>query len=87
GEELAPADMADHAMIAALRALGGELDEQPEGHERPAEDGIKGPIDTPPDLSAHDPADRGFVCYKDVAIMFSKRYRKDPKRYDVVKGT
>lgn len=87
GRELAGADMADHAMIAALRALDGELDEPPKPGPRPIEDGIKGPIDTPPDLSAHNPAEKGFICYKDVAIMFNTRYLKDAAVYDMVKGT
>lgn len=87
GEKLAAATMVDHAMVAALRALDGELDEQPKPKERPAEDGIKGPVDIPPDLSGHDPADRGYIRYKDVQIMFSKRYLKDPAVYNVVKGT
>ena len=87
GESLAPASMADHAMVAAIRALDGETD-VPEPHgPRPREDGIKGPIDTPPDTSAHDPNDKGFIRYKDVSIMFSKKYLHDPTRYDIVEGT
>ncbi len=87
GREIARASMADHVMMAALRALDGEVDEPPKMGERPVEDGVKGPVDTPPDLSAHDPADKGFIRYKDVEIMFSKRYLKDPAVYNVVKGT
>lgn len=87
GRELAGGDLVNHAMMAALRALDGETDE-PEPHgPRPAEDGIIGPVDIPPDMSAHDPNDNGFVRYKDVEIMFSKKYLKDPTRYDIVEGT
>ena len=89
GTQIASADMVNHAMMAALRALEGELDEQPprKGGGRPEEDERKGPKGMPPDFSKHDPADRGFIQYKDVAIAFNKRYLKDTTRYDVVIGT
>lgn len=88
GRELADGSMVNHAMMAALRALDGELD-NPEKHEgvHPVEDGIIGPINTPPDMSKHNPEDNGFIQYKDVSIMFNKRYLKDSTRYDVIIGT
>lgn len=87
GQELAGADMVNHAMVAALRALDGETDDPGPQRPRPTEDGIIGPVDIPHDTSAHDPADKGFVRYRDVSIMFSKRYMRDTTRYDVVIGT
>ncbi len=85
--ELHDGDMVNHAMMAALRALEGETDQPDPPHPRPKEDGIKGPVDIPPDLSALDPADDGFIRYKDVTIMFNKRYLKDATRYQIVQGT
>jgi len=85
--DISNGNMVNHAMMAALRALDGETDEPLPHGPRPVEDGIRGPIDTPPDTSSHDPADKGFVRYKDVEIMFSKKYLKDPTRYDVIEGT
>lgn len=85
--EIVSGDIVNHAMMAALRALDGEMDQPPVYCARPAEDGIKGPIDIPPDNGAHDPKDRGFIKYKDVSIIFNKRYLKDITRYDVIKGT
>ncbi|MCC8066205.1 MAG: MBL fold metallo-hydrolase [Clostridiales bacterium] len=87
GRELVDADIVNHAMMAALRALDGETDPADPPHPRPKEDGVIGPVDVPPDLTGHDPADDAFVRYKDVQIMFNKRYLKDATRYDIVKGT
>ena len=87
GETLAGAELADQAMIAALRALAGETDMPPESHPRPKEDGILGPIDTPPDTSSHDPSDKAFTRCKGVTLMYSRKYLKDPTRYDIVEGT
>ena len=86
GEELVDADIVHHAMIAALRALDGELDEPAPHGPRPVEDGIIGPVDIPPKLT-HNPADAGYVRYKEVGIMFDKRYLRDTTRYDIVEGT
>ncbi len=86
-EDLADADMVNHAMTAALRALEGETDAPRPKKPRPVDDGIKGPVDIPPNLDGQDPADTVFVHYKDVEIMFNKRYLKDAVRYDVVIGT
>lgn len=87
-QELRSADMVNHAMMAALRALDGELDEPDKGpHPRPVEDGIKGPIDQPYHNPNKNPADDGFIRYKDVEIIFNKRYLKDTTRYNIVEGT
>lgn len=86
-DHLCGADLVQHAMIAALRALDGETDKEPVPVPGPPEDGILGPVDIPPDFSSHDPADRGYIHYKDVAIVFSKKYLQDPTRYDVAIGT
>ena len=88
GRELGSGDMVNHGLMAALRALEGEIDERPPrpagGMKRPPNDPNKGPEDHGPDFSKHNPADAGFIRYKDVAIMFNKRYLKDPTRYDIV---
>lgn len=87
-KELISADQVNHTMMAALRALDGELDTprfppRKPGEQRPgARPGDKGP-----DFSKHDPADNGFIEYKDARIMFNKRYLKDTTRYDTVIGT
>jgi len=87
GEEMVDADIVNHAMMAGLRALEGETDEPKPHGPRPVEDGIIGPIDTPPDTSSHDPNDKAFTIYKDVTLMYSKKYLKDPTRYNIVEGT
>ena len=88
GGELISADQVNHTMMAALRALDGELDTPKfpmcgpgQGHTGRH----KG--DHGPDFSKHDPADNGFIEYKDARIMFNKRYLKDTTRYDTVIGT
>ena len=87
GEALAGAELVDHAMIAALRALEGETDAPPPPHPQREEDGILGPIDIPPDISTHDPGDKAFTTYKDVTLMYSRKYLRDPTRYDIIEGT
>lgn len=86
--ELISADQVNHTMMAALRALDGDLDvpkppERKPGEEEPGKH--KG--DHGPDFSKHDPADDGFIEYKGARIMFNKRYLKDTARYDTVLGT
>ena len=88
GTELISADQVNHTMMAALRALDGELDtprmpERKPGEQQPGKH--KG--DHGPDFSKHDPADNGFIEYKEARIMFNKRYLKDTTRYDTVLGT
>ena len=87
GETLAGAELVDHAMIAGLRALDGEMDTPPARKARPKEDGILGPIDIPPDTSSHDPNDKAFTTWKDVTVMYSRAYLRDPTDYAVVEGT
>ena len=79
GKELLDASVVDYCMIAALRALDGEQDEEPPRPPRPGRD--KGPF------ALHNPADKGFIQYKDARIMFDKRYVKDTTKYDTVIGT
>lgn len=88
GTELISADQVNHTMMAALRALDGELDtprmpERKPGEQQPGKH--KG--DHGPDFSKHNPADNGFIEYKEARIMFNKRYLKDTTRYDTVLGT
>lgn len=88
GRELISADQVNHTMMAALRALDGELDTPKFPPRKPGEQhpGSR-PGDRGPDFSRHDPADNGFIEYKDARIMFNKRYLKDTTRYDTVIGT
>ena len=88
GTDLISADQVNHTMMAALRALDGELDaprmpERKPGEQQPGKH--KG--DHGPDFSKHNPADNGFIEYKEARIMFNKRYLKDTTRYDTVLGT
>ena len=87
--ELIDADQVNHTMMAALRALDGELDVEPPPPQRKPGQGRPGSHknDHGPDFSKHDPADNGFIEYKGARIMFNKRYLKDTTRYDVVEGT
>ena len=86
-EDIADASMVNHAMMAGLLALDGVTD-TPEDHgPRPKEDGILGPIDIPPDTSSHDPKDKAFTIYKDVTLMYSRKYLRDTTRYNIVEGT
>lgn len=88
GRELINADQVNHTMMAALRALDGELDQPKQPPHKPGE--VRPGShkrDHGPDFSKHNPADNGFIEYKDARIMFNKRYLKDTTRYDIVKGT
>lgn len=84
-EELLPGDMVNHALAAAIRALDGETDGEPP--RLPKERSPRDAGDKGPDFSKHDPAAQGFVKYKDVGLMFDKRYLRDATRYEVVEGT
>ena len=92
GKSMVDADVVNHTMMAALRALDGETDPEPP-HPTPeskAKQGGpgKGPKGPPKNgFAAHDPKDSGCIVYKDARIMFDKRYLKDTTRYDVVEGT
>ena len=88
GRELISADQVNHTMMAALRALDGELDKASPPPHRPGEQrpGAR-PGDHGPDFSKHNPEDNGFIEYKGARIMFNKRYLKDTTRYDTVIGT
>jgi len=86
-EELTGAELVDHGMIAGLRALDGETDTPPAPKPKEEEDRIIGPVDIPPDTSSHEPGDRAFTIWKDVTLMYSRSYLKDPTRYRIVKGT
>lgn len=77
GDGLMSGDLVNYTMMAALRALDGELDEPPQHPKRPG----KSPFD------GHNPEDNGFIEYKGARIMFNKRYLKDTTRYDIVQGT
>jgi glyoxylase-like metal-dependent hydrolase (beta-lactamase superfamily II) len=88
GKELISADQVNHTMMAALRALDGELDKASPPPHRPGEQkpGAR-PGDHGPDFSKHNPEDNGYIEYKGARIMFNKRYLKDSTRYDTVIGT
>ncbi len=88
GRELIDADQVNHTMMAALRALDGELDTPQMPPHKPGEQRSGShKNDHGPDFSKHDPADNGYIEYKGARIMFNKRYLKDTTRYDVVEGT
>lgn len=88
GDGMYDADAVNHTMMAALRALDGELDPEPPRPPRPnGPQPGKRPGDNGPDFSRHNPADNGFIQYKDARIMFNKRYLKDTTRYAIVEGT
>lgn len=88
GTELISADQVNHTMMAALRALDGELDTPKMPDRKPGEQQPgKHKGDHGPDFSKHNPADNGFIEYKGARIMFNKRYLKDTTRYDTVLGT
>ena len=79
--DLKSADLVNYTMMAALRALDGELDSSEMRQPRQKRDPASSPF------AGHDPADNGFISYKDARILFNKRYLKDTTRYDTVIGT
>lgn len=77
--ELLDGDLINHIMIAALRALDGELDEPP---APPAgRDPKKGPF------ALHDPANSGFCRCKDASVSFDRRYLRNAEEPCMIQGT
>lgn len=86
GKELLDADVFDDCLIAALRAMHGELDERPprpeeKGQEKPKRDPKYSP------MANKNPEDIGFVQQGGATMMFHKKYVRDTTRYNIVQGT
>lgn len=76
----------DDCLIAALRAMHGEVDERPprpEGKEK--EKPKRDPRHSP--MANKTPEDIGYVQQGGAAMMFHKKYLNDATRYDIVQGT
>ncbi len=72
------ADIVNHTLVCALRAVELDCDVEPPRPRRPGGG---------PSHGSRNPENNGYVEYKGTHISFDKRYVKDLTHYNVVKGT